>query len=75
MRGAAMIDEDIVPFSTRGCCPGMSLVSLPHPSGRNAALWTPKARARAREILRELVPEVPWGSIDAAVDGAEEATT
>ena len=64
MRSAAMIDEDIVPFSTRRCCPGMTLVSLPHPSGRNAALWTPKARARAREILRELVPGVPWGSID-----------
>ena len=54
-----------VPFSTRTCCPGMTLVSLPHPSGRNAARWTPKARDRARQILREVAPEVPWGSSDA----------
>ena len=65
MRKAAMIDEDIVPFSMRGCCPGLTLVSLPHPSGRNAALWNAKARDRARQILRELVPGVPWGSADA----------
>ncbi len=70
MRRAAMIDEDIVPFSSRGCCPGLTLVSLPHPSGRNAALWNGKARDRARQILRGLAPEVPWGSADA---DAEEA--
>ena len=55
----------LVPFSTRKCCPGMTLVSLPHPSGRNAALWTPKARDRARQIMREVAPEIPWGSSDA----------
>jgi hypothetical protein len=38
---------------------------LPHPSGRNAASWSGNARDRARQILRELVPELPWGSIDA----------
>jgi hypothetical protein len=65
MRSAAMIDANIVPFSTRACCPGFTLVSLPHPSGRNAALWNVNARDRAREILRALVPEMPWGSIDA----------
>lgn len=70
MRRAAMIDEDIEPFSTRGCCPGMTLVSLPHPSGRNAALWSGKARDRARSILRELVPEVPWGNADAEEQAA-----
>lgn len=64
MRRAAMIDEDIVPFATKGCCPGLTLVSLPHPSGRNAAQWQPKARERAREIMRQLVPSLPWGSID-----------
>lgn len=64
MRAAAMIDEDIVPFSTRTCCPGFTLVSLPHPSGRNAALWNVKARDRARQILRDLAPELPWGSAD-----------
>lgn len=55
-------DVPLVAFSTRVCCPGMTLVSLPHPSGRNSAAWSPKARDRAREILRGLVPEVPWGS-------------
>ena len=61
----ALDDVPLVAFSTRPCCPGMTLVSLPHPSGRNAALWNPKARDRARQILRELVPELPWGSTDA----------
>jgi hypothetical protein len=70
MRRAAMIDGDMVPFSTTGCCPGITLVSLPHPSGRNAAQWNPKARARARQILRELVPELPWGSADETAEGA-----
>ncbi len=65
IRRAAMIDHDIVPFSTTGCCSGLTLVSLPHPSGRNAAMWTPQARKRTREILRGLVPELPWGSADA----------
>lgn len=51
-------------FSTRVCCPGITLVSLPHPSGRNAALWSPRERERARQILRGLAPEVPWGSTD-----------
>ena len=63
----------LVAFSSRGCCPGMTLVSLPHPSGRNAALWNLKARDRAREIMRELAPELPWGSIDAA-DAGEAAS-
>ena len=62
---AACLDAPLLAFSTRACCPGMMLVSLPHPSGRNAALWNPKARDRTRQILRELVPELPWGSIDA----------
>jgi len=61
----ALRDEKLVPFSTRACCPGMTFVSLPHPSGRNATAWSnPKARDRARQILRELAPELPWGSID-----------
>ena len=65
MRRAAMIDQEIIPFATRACCPGITLLSLPHPSGRNAAMWNPQARYRARQILRDLVPTLPWGSIDA----------
>lgn len=57
------LDAPLIPFSTRACCPGMTLVSLPHPSGRNAASWNPKLQERARQILRDLAPELPWGSI------------
>jgi hypothetical protein len=66
----ALDDVPLVAFSSRVCCPAMTIVSLPHPSGRNAALWNPKARDRAREIMRELAPELPWGS-----DDSETATT
>lgn len=61
---AACLDAPLIAFSTRVCCPGMTLVSLPHPSGRNASLWNPQARIRARQILHELVPELPWGALD-----------
>ncbi len=62
----ALSGDPLVAFSTRTCCPGMTLVSLPHPSGRNAAVWSnPKLAGRARELLREVAPEVPWGSADA----------
>lgn len=64
----ALDDVPIVAFSTRPCGSGMTLVSLPHPSGQNAALWNPRAQDRARQLLRELVPEVPWGS-----EGSREA--
>jgi hypothetical protein len=60
----ALDDVPLVPFASRTCCPGMTLVSLPHPSGRNAGPWSGKAPMRAREILRDLVPEIPWGSAD-----------
>lgn len=40
----------------------VTLVSLPHPSGR-VLLWNkPEMRQRAREILRELAPAIAWGS-------------
>ena len=54
--------EPLIAFSSRTCCPGKTLVSLPHPSGRNAALWNLRARERAREIMHGLVSELPWGS-------------
>jgi hypothetical protein len=61
----ALGGDPIVPFSSKVCCPGMTLVSLPHPSGRNAAQWSDQARRRTREILQGLVPEIAWGSFDA----------
>jgi hypothetical protein len=58
----ALDDAPLVPFANKQCCPGMTLVSLPHPSGRNARAWSPALQERARQLLRELAPEVPWGS-------------
>lgn len=43
--------------------PEPTLVSLPHPSGRNPMWNDPAARHRARAILRELAPGVPWGEV------------
>lgn len=60
----ALDGAPLVPFSTRPCCLGRTLVSLPHPSGRNARAWSPALQARARQILHELAPELPWGSAD-----------
>jgi len=67
----ALDGAPLVAFSTRTCCPGMTLVSLPHPSGRNLVWNQPWARDRARQLLREVAPEVAWGSAD--VDQAQEA--
>lgn len=40
----------------------VNVVHLPHPSGRNQ-IWNDSAQiARARDILREVAPLVPWGS-------------
>jgi len=47
---------------------GHVLARLPHPSGRNLVWNAPDARALAREMLRELVPEVLWGETDAAAE-------
>lgn len=57
-----VLEGPLVAFATRACCPSMTLISLPHPSGRNSALWNRKAIDRARQLLREAAPEVPWGS-------------
>ena len=62
----------LVAFSTRACSPGMTLVALPHPSGRNTCWNNPALHERARQILRGLVPELPWGSRD--VDNTAETS-
>lgn len=38
-----------------------TLVALPHPSGRCRAWNEPGAVERARALLREVAPRVPWG--------------
>lgn len=40
----------------------LHLIHFPHPSGRNARLWTTAAQARARDMLAEREPAIPWGS-------------
>ncbi len=60
----ALGGDPLVAFSIRACSSGTTLISLPHPSGRNLVWNQPWARARARAILRELVPDLPWGCAD-----------
>ncbi len=44
--------------------PTRTIVCLPHPSGRNP-IWTDRANVeRARSLLRKIIPEIPWGSLD-----------
>lgn len=61
----ALDGATLEPFAMKTCRAGMTLVALPHPSGRNAARWNLKARDRTRQTLRELVPDLPWGSTEA----------
>lgn len=54
------------PFSAKWCDPTPTgimhrIVMLPHPSARNRAWNEPGAAERARAVLRELRPEIPWG--------------
>lgn len=38
------------------------VICLPHPSGRNGRVWAdPSAVARARGLLRDVAPSIPWG--------------
>lgn len=39
------------------------LVTLPHPSGRNLLWNDPESTRRARELMRAVVPDVPWGEL------------
>lgn len=55
-------------FFTHGIEPGtatwrvpITLVSLPHPSGRNLIWTTTGTRERARRLLRDLAPSIAWG--------------
>ncbi len=41
-----------------------TVVCLPHPSGRNQRAWGRPHIQRTRLLLQELVPEIPWGSLD-----------
>lgn len=43
----------------------VTVVNLPHPSGRNAAMWTEERITATRDLMRRLVPEIPWGDRDA----------
>jgi hypothetical protein len=64
--------QDGLPFtsytSARPAQPPMedrrfTLVSLPHPSGRNTVWSDPAAGVRARAVMAEVAPEIPWGSL------------
>lgn len=58
-----------VPFfgtATTGGTNPLTVVSLPHPSGLCRVWNEPGARDKARSVLRQLVPDVPWGETDGA---------
>jgi hypothetical protein len=51
------------------------MVGLPHPSGR-CRLWNEEgAVTRARVVLREAAPWVPWGCLDVAKKVIDDAET
>lgn len=46
----------------------MTILPLPHPSGRNA-FWNHSPNIqRARAILSRLIPGIPWGDLDGEMD-------
>lgn len=49
----------------RMCAPMCTLITLPHPSGLNRMWNEPGVRDRARQLLRDHLPEIPWGEADA----------
>lgn len=51
------------PFTSAEDFFGCRLVSLPHPSGLCRVWNEPGARDRARALLREVAPDVPWGEV------------
>lgn len=59
---------NVPPFTYCRALPGMAplpgtgaFVVLPHPSGRNSTWGDPRSFARARKVLAEALPGVPWG--------------
>jgi len=48
---------------------GKTLVAVPHPSGRCRAWNDPSVASRVRDLLRELVPDVPWGAATSTETG------
>lgn len=51
-------------------------ICVPHPSGRNAALWgNPDNVKAARDHMRRVAPEIPWGQLDAAAAPQEQGAT
>lgn len=54
-------DTQLPWFSCRSVCHGITLVSLPKPSSRNP-VWVDRSKfGQVRELMKELVPQVPWG--------------
>lgn len=60
-RVARAFGTDLEPFAWRRF-ESATLVALPHPSGLCRVWNEPGAFERARAVLREACPEVPWGS-------------
>lgn len=61
MKLASVPDPRVEFFSRVTLGSGVVLACLPHPSGLCRAWNEPGAPARARALLREVAPQVPWG--------------
>jgi hypothetical protein len=71
LRQTSVDSEKWEPFTTRRVFQlqgaDRTVITLPHPSGRNAATWARDgARERARELVRAAAPEL-WAAPTAAV--------
>ncbi len=58
--------SDVPAFGTRQLIGGPKCVVLPHPSGRNAAMWSAEGIRRARTAIRAACPEFPLGEAEVA---------
>lgn len=72
---AEVFNIGLVPFTSHvHFCPDRTLIYIPHPSGRNPVYNQPWAPKRARALLREFAPEVPWGTANDAAFADEPPT-
>lgn len=55
---------DVPAFGTRQLIGGPKCVVLPHPSGRNAAMWSAEGIQRARTAIGAACPEFPLGEAE-----------
>lgn len=51
------------PFLLVSVASGLTVVTLPHPSGRCRTWNRPDSRQLARQVMRAAAPNLPWGNV------------